>query len=304
MWSLKKFFENLNKEPEYEFLLKLPKKEYPKYLKKIFWCRMHEKLNLEHPKKFSEKIQWLKLYDNLPIKSELADKIKVRDYVKEKIGEKYLKPLIGTWDKAEEIDFDKLPEEFILKPNNASGFFRIVNKNDKFFYNSILKEKLLKDVNSWLLYKFAFCAGFELQYLTIKPKILAEEIIDSRLHIQTYCFDGKPTYVSIYTVDEKYNMYHNLYDTNYNLLPYITTYEHFNMVPLSLKTDFFKEAVELSRKLSQGFKLVRVDFIETKNKDRIYFEEMTFTPISGFVKFSNPLYDTVWGKQLKLPADK
>ena len=133
-------------------------KDFPQMLKKWYKKRTGRELNLENPQTFNEKIQWLKLYDNSPLKTKLADKYLVRDWIKQEIGEEYLIPLLGVWNSFDEIDFDKLPEQFVLKANHGCAWNIIVKDKSKFD-----KAKAKKKFDKWMRRNYAYKAGLELQ---------------------------------------------------------------------------------------------------------------------------------------------
>ena len=253
-------------------------------------------LNLDNPRTFNEKIQWLKLYDSTPIKTRLADKYLVRDWVKEKIGEQYLIPLLGVYDKFEEIDFDKLPNQFVIKCNHGSAMNIIVKDKSKLDLNDA-KEKLDK----WMNTNFAFKYGFELHYRDIEPKIIIEQYMDDGTgDLKDYkytCFDGKPEFIWIdsdrHTVHKR-----NLYDLNWKQLPYKVN-SKYDTFKSPEKPDCLEKMTELAAKLSKGFPYVRVDFYIINNK--IYFGEMTFTSSSGTEDIQPRSFDIYLAKQIKLP---
>lgn len=137
----------------------IPKCLYPLLLKG--WFRIHRgyKLNLKQPERFTEKIQWLKLYDTTPLKTRLSDKYSVRSWVAERIGEEYLIPLLGVWDRFEDIDFDKLPDQFVLKANHGCAMNIIVRDKSKFN-----QREAQKKFKTWMKMNFAYRSGFEMQY--------------------------------------------------------------------------------------------------------------------------------------------
>lgn len=271
-------------------------KDFSEILKKWYKKRTGKNLNIDNPKTFNEKIQWLKIYDNTPVKAKLADKYLVRDWVKDKIGDEYLIPLLGVWDKFDEIDFNKLPEQFVLKANHGSHWNIIVKDKSKF---NIKKAKKIFD--KWMKRNYAFKAGLEMQYNDIKPKIIAEKYMeDSHGELNDYkilCFNGKPKFVWVDC--GRYSNEHtkNIYDLNWNLQPFTMTYPVSKQnIPKPLHLD---KMLELSEKLCHDFAFVRVDFYNVDGK--IYFGEMTFTSMSGVDKFSPEGYDLELGEMLKLP---
>ena len=165
---------NKNLRKDYDYYRSLDPSQYEEELKDWYKRRTKKELDLENPKTFNEKIQWLKLYDSTPIKTKLADKYLVREWVKEKIGEEYLVPLLGVWDKFDDIDFDKLPDKFVLKCNHGCGWNLIVTDKSK-----IDKVEAKKKFDKWMNTNFAFCNGLELHYKNIQPKIIAEEYLEN-----------------------------------------------------------------------------------------------------------------------------
>lgn len=276
----------------------MDEKDLPELLKKWYKKRTGRELNLENPKSFNEKIQWLKLYDNSPLKTKLADKYLVREWIKENLGEEYLIPLLGVYDSFDEIDFDKLPDKFVLKANHGCAWNIIVKDKQKFD-----KKKAKKKFDKWMKRNYALKAGFEMQYKDIPPKIVAEAFIqDSKGELNDYkvlCFNGEPKFIWI-DQGRFSNRTENIYDTEWNLQPFLLTYENSKEEvppPKNLET-----MIEFARKLSKDFALVRVDFYNVDGK--IYFGEMTFTSASGVDVFKPAEYDLKLGEMLELPKNK
>lgn len=284
------------------FYEKLDKKDYPKYLKKWYLEQSGRELDLKHPKRLTEKIQWLKLYDSTEVKTRLADKLLVRDWVAEKIGEEYLIPLYGAWDSFDEIDFERLPDSFVLKCNHGCAMNEIVK--DK---NTIDKKLLKKKVDRWMKTDFAFTAGsFELHYHDIPRKIIAEKYMkDERTEdLQDYkffCFHGKPMYCQVIgsrTTNETIDFF----DMDWNHMPFIglvkngsTETNSTEVIPKPQSFELMKKSAEI---LSEEFSFVRVDFYEINGE--MYFGEMTFTPGSGSGSFRPDQVDFELGELLNL----
>ncbi len=192
------------------------------YLKVWFFKKTGEILNLDNPKTFNEKIQWLKLYDSTPLKTRLADKYLVREWIKEKIGEEYLIPILGVWDKFDDIDFNKLPERFVLKGNHGCAYNYIVKDKSKMDI-----EDARKKFNKWMKRNYAQNGGLELHYKDIPPKIVAEAYIeDSNKELNDFkimCFNGKPQYIWI-DQGRFTNRTENIYNTKWELQPFLLTY--------------------------------------------------------------------------------
>ena len=182
---------------DYNFLISLNKKEYPKYLKEFFKIETGEELNLDNPKTFNEKIQWLKLYDCTPLKSLLSDKVKVRYWIKDKIGEKYLKPLVWVGKHFDDIPFKELPEAFVIKANHGCKWQYMIKSKNKFLREENLFKYIKMRFDGWMQQTFFPFAGFEMQYKNIEPQILIEPLLlhspsDSPTEYEIYCFNSVP----------------------------------------------------------------------------------------------------------------
>ena len=255
-----------------------------RYLKRIGHPLDWDRLNT-----YTEKMQWEKLYDNNLLKTEYADKLLVRRWIAQTIGQEYLIPLLGEWDSFDDIDFDKLPSCFVLKTNHGSGTNLIVK--DK----SLLDKKAAKiKFNDWMKIDFGFLS-MELHYSNIKRKIIAEQYIESENgELQDYkflCFDGVPYYC---WVDMGRYSHHtrNVYDLDWNLQPWNQeTYSHYDE-PIP-KPENFDEMINIAKTLSMGFSHVRVDLYNVKGK--VYFGEMTFTNGGGFDRIIPEEYDRMLG---------
>ena len=277
--------------------VQMPESEYPEEIKRWYKMKTGKVLNLDHPKTFNEKIQWLKLYDRNPLKTKLADKYMVRDYIKEKIGTGYLVPLLGVWNNFEDIDFDKLPDQFVLKCNHGSGCNVIVHDKSKLdISNTRMKFEL------WLKKNFAFTNGFELQYKDIPPKIIAEKYLenenDELWDYKFFCFNGKVKFIQ---VDRQRYVNHvrRFYSVEWKPYSFLSKYpldNHILEKPAKLE-----EMLDIVQKLAEGFLHVRVDLYSVK--DNIYFGEMTFSHESGVPKWTPDFVDEEIGKYIKLSID-
>ncbi len=260
-----------------------------RYLEKI-----GHPLNWESLNTYTEKMQWEKLYDNNPLKTEYADKLLVRNWIAKTIGQKYLIPLLGYWDSFDDIDFGMLPNRFVLKTNHGSGTNIIVK--DK----SLLDKKTAKmKFDDWMKIDFGYLS-MELHYSNIKRRIIAEKYIESENgELEDYkflCFDGVPYYC---WVDMGRYSHHtrNVYDLNWNLQPWNQeTYSHYDK-PIP-KPDNFEEMVSIAKILSKGFFHVRVDFYNVRGKT--YFGEMTFSNGGAFDRIIPEEYDSMLGDLLHI----
>lgn len=263
---------------------------------KVFWKYFFRKgrfINFNKPELFTEKIQWLKIHDCTQIKTRLADKIEVREWIKEKIGEKYLKKVYGVYDKYEDIDFSVIPEEFVIKTNHGSKMQLLVIEGGR-------PLPLMKDrFNNYLKVNYAFKSGYEMHYSDIKPKIFIEEYIKNTNELFEYlifCFNGVPKLIMFCSGKRTKECLCTMFDTHWNNLKFNYNGKlHETPVPPPENLD---EMLEIARILSKDFKFVRVDLHNINGK--IYFGEMTFTPASGYMKFNPAKFDRILGDMLEL----
>jgi len=253
-------------------------------------------LNLKKPELFTEKLQWLKLYNRNPEHSRLVDKYDVRSYIEKQLGDGYLVPLLGVWDKFDDIDFSMLPDKFVLKCTHDSGGL-VFCKDKGTFDFSAAKKKLDKHLKHNLFWNFR-----EYPYKHVRPRIICEEYMvdesDSELKdYKLFCFNGDPRFIQV-----DYNRFighrRGIYDTEWNLLQFEMNYQNDPDVKIH-KPVKLNDMINLSKLLSKQHYFIRVDFYSIN--DRIYIGELTFFPEAGFVLFDPPEYDGIIGKWLKLP---
>lgn len=262
-------------------------------LKIYFRLKTKMKLNLDNPKRYSEKIQLRKLNYNNPLYILCADKYKVREYIKEKIGDEYLIPLYFAKKEITKEDLEKLPNQFVLKTNNASKTNIIVNDKEKLNIDDVVKK-----MNKFIKYKFGY-RTFELFYNEIDPLIIAEKYIGTENQVPNdykfHCFrqlDGKVKILVQVDVGRfSDNHYMAYFDETWNMQP-------FGIEERKRSTTFAKpknlsKMIEISKKLSKDFDYVRVDLYEVRGK--IYFGELTFTDGSGYDVLQPDKYDIEWG---------
>lgn len=266
------------------------------YLQMAYKAEIGHKLHLNPPVTFTEKLQWIKLYDHNPLYTKLVDKYQVREFVKKTIGEEYLIPFIGRWDNPGEIDFNKLPEQFVLKCNHDSGSIVVCRDKDK-FDAAKAKKRLGKHLEIGTYYY-----GREWPYKDVKPCIIAESFIeDSSLHelrdYKFFCFSGK---VQFYKVDFDRFTSHgaNYYDVNGELLPFYEKAYPAKPERIVSPDIPISKMITLAEKLAESFRFMRVDFYYANSK--IYFGEMTLFPASGFGPFVPDEYDKTIGDMLDL----
>ena len=263
----------------------------------LYKHRLGEKLNLVHPKTFNEKIQWLKLYDRNPEYVKMVDKYEAKKYVASKIGEEYIVPVIGIWDSFDEINFDNLPNQFVLKCTHDSGGVVIVK--DKSCLDVQAAKKKITDCLSTDYYKL----GREWPYKNVKPRILAEQLLYAGSGKQLYDykifnFSGKPGLIQV-DLDRFTGHKKNLYDINWNFVNTSINYPNDPNIVIERPT-VLEDMLELSEILSAGTYFMRTDFYIVD--DRIYFGEITFYPGSGFMKFISEDFNLYLGSLIKLPC--
>lgn len=270
-----------------------------KYLKIKYYLSLGKKLDLENPQTFNEKLQWIKLFDRNPLYTQLVDKYLARDYIKEKLGEEYLIPLLGVWDDPDDIDFDALPEQFVLKCNHNSGLGMCICKDKSKLDIKKVKEELKKG-----LAQDYYLSGREWPYKNVPRKVIAEKYMtdESGYELKDYkffCFDGevKMLFVAKDREVEGAETKFDFFDADFNHLPF--TNGHPNSQPPYFKPENFEEMKAVAAKLSKGIPEVRVDLYNINGK--IYFGEMTFFHWSGFVKYEPEEWDYKIGSYINLP---
>lgn len=264
-------------------------------LKLLFWIKQGYKLNLNNPKTYSEKIQWIKLYYKEPIITKLVDKYTVREYVNNKCPG-ILNEIIWEGFDPKDIPWNKLPEKCVIKVTHGSGL-NIICEN----INLLDRRKTEKTLNRWLNYKFIRCYG-EWFYGIEKPRIIIERFIESSGGLNDYkvfCFNGEPKYIGVYSGRQTNSKpYEEIFNIKWELQNGFTgNFEHPNTI--TKKPNNYEKLLEYAKKLSSQFPHVRVDFYIVKNK--IYFGEMTFTSGAGFDKYKPYEFDLEMGKHFKLP---
>ena len=276
------------------------------YLKYMFRARTGRKLDLDSPQTFNEKLQWLKLYDRKPEYTMMVDKYRVRDHIADKLGEEYLIPLLGVWDDPDEIDFDLLPNQFVLKCNHNSGLGMCICKDKTKLDIPKVKDNLRRGLE-----QDYYITEREWPYKNIQRKIICEKFIEANystdseitglLDYKFYCFNGEPRFLYVGYADVRDGVKHDRM-TYLDLDWHKTTFRRPDHDELSLcpgKPGNFDEMIAVAKKLSDGIPFVRIDLYNINN--RVYFSEMTFFPGSGFSPFSPEEAETILGSWIELP---
>lgn len=263
------------------------------YLKCLTRQLINYSINTKHPKTFNEKLNWLKLYDHNPRYTIMADKYKVKEYVASLIGDEYVLPCYGVWDRYEDIDFSKLPEQFVLKANHDSSGATICKDKSLLDHNALRKRfnKLLK--------RNYYYGAREWPYKNIERKILAEQLLEDKSSdrlrdYKFWCFNGVPTYM--YCTVKGGVVFENFYDMDFN--PVNINHGFSRHVPEFSKPTQFEKMKELATILSKGLPFIRVDFYEVE--DRLYFGEFTFYDWGGMRAFGDYAQDLELGKLIDL----
>lgn len=277
-----------------EFAFLFPDKMY---LKLLYRFRLGRRLNLNNPQRFTEKLQWLKLYYHNPLCKDLVDKAKVKKYIADWIGEEHVIPTYGIWDKFDEIDFDKLPDQFVLKTTNGGGGNGIVicdkkKQLDKNKARNILEKSLRQNIFEKLR---------EWPYKEIDRRILAEKYMEDEYgelrDYKFYCFDGVPK--CMFVASNRYTNHNfSYFDMDFNRLS-ITSVGGRPSKHEIQKPICFNEMKIIASRLSKGFPHVRVDLYTCQ--DKVFFGELTFFDLSGYDNFSSDEWDLKFGSWLRLP---
>ena len=267
------------------------------YLKRKFKVRLGRELNLDNPRSFNEKLQWLKLYNRKPEYTMMVDKYQVRNYIKDKLGEEYLIPLLGVWDDPDDIDFDALPDRFVLKCNHNSGLGMCICK-DK---SKLDIEKVKKELRKGLKQDY-YISRREWPYKNVTRKIICEKYMEEEpgkglKDYKLYCFNGRAEILLVvadrFSDTETKAAY---FDRNGNTLPIKWGFEPIENMEVP---ECFDEMFRLAEILSADLPHARIDFYYING--RIYFGEITFFDGSGFDKIEPIEWDYKIGDMLELP---
>ena len=293
-----KYLRKILKEPEMAgiYFMVLTARLWPAelYIKIFYYLQLKKWPDLKTPHTFSEKLNWLKLHDRNPLYTKLTDKYAVKDYVSKKIGVDKVVPLLGVWNSFDEIDFDHLPERFVLKCTHDSGGFMICKDKSTFskvkarsFFNRELRKNYYWNKREW-------------PYKDIQPRIIAEKYLedgngDALTDYKFFCFNGEPKMMYI-SKDVSADPRTDFFDMDWNYLPFKFKDPHAEVRPSM--PDKFEEMKEIARTLSKGIPHVRVDMYLINN--HIFFGEMTFFHLSGFFSVTPDEWDDIIGGWLDL----
>ena len=262
----------------------------------MYLFHFHKRLNLDNPTTFNEKLQWLKLYYHRPDHTKMVDKYEMKEYVAEKLGRDAVVPVLGVWNKADDIDFDSLPDKFVLKVTHDSGGVVICKDKTKLDIDATKKrlDQALEN-NYYIQYR-------EWPYKNVQPRIIAEKLLedvsgDQIKDYKIFCFSGQPYCIQV-DFDRFTGHKKNLYDTDWKLLSFSFNYPAHPEIEIE-KPDTLEKMLQMARALSDGEPYVRIDFYTVNGK--AYVGEITFFPASGFGKFVPEHYDKDLGDMIVLP---
>ena len=266
------------------------------FIKAVYRAKFGKKLNLKNPKTFNEKLQWLKLNDKDPKYAKMVDKYEAKKYVGDIIGEEYIIPTYGVYDNFDEINFDSLPNSFVIKCTHDSGGVAIC-KDKKTFDKKSAREKIEKSLK-----RNYFNEGREPVYKYVKPRIIVEKYMEDKkqkeiVDYKFFCFNGEPKIMYISDGSHTENQSIAFFDMDYNLLD-IEREDYKKMVDIPLKPKNFEKMKEFSRILSKNMYHLRVDFFEING--HLYFGELTFITCSGLIPFKKQEYDELLGSYLDI----
>ena len=276
----------------------LPSKLYVKYHYEYF---SGKKLDLNNPIDFNAKIEWYKVFYRPKILTQLADKYAVRAYVEKKIGSQYLNELYGVYNTPEDIDFELLPNKFVIKANHTNGHNIIVK--DK---TNIDQKKVIKLFRKWLKKNQYYRRGQEWAYKNIKPKIIIEKFLtedgkNTLVDYKFYCFNGKPKFIDVH-IDRDDDHKQGCFDLDFNILPFGKSKTYKSISDGIEKPTNLKEMVKLSEILADKLPFVRMDFYSINGKT--IFGEMTFYPSDARRAFYPEKYNKIIGDYFELPKLK
>lgn len=270
-----------------------------KFLKLRYKKRLGKELNLTAPQTFCEKIQWLKLYNRRPEYSVMVDKYAAKEYVAAVLGKNYITPTIGVWNRFDEIDFDKLPEKFVLKCTHNSGGLLICDGKSAVDWKKG-KERIEK-----ALKKNYYFSSREWPYKEVPPRIIAEEYMENNeegLHdYKVWCFNGKPVYIQYITGRNGKQTYEGFYDLDWRLQDF--SYHNPRMPKPAARPGCLEELIQAAGLLAKNQPFVRTDFYVLEDGS-LRFGEITFYPMSGMERWHPEEMDKILGGMIDLDFGK
>lgn len=271
------------------------------YIRRLYKFNMGKELNLDNPITYNEKLQWLKIHDRNPLYTTMVDKYEVKNYVGGIIGDEYIIPTIGVWDDFDDIDFDSLPNQFVLKCTHDSGGLVICQDKKRFDIRAARKK-----IKRCMKLNFYY-TGREWPYKDVKPRIIAEKYMEdaetSELRdYKFFCFDGavKAMFIASDRQNPNEETKFDFFDVDFNHLNFRNGHPNAKRLPDKPKN--YEKMIRLAESLSVGIPHVRVDFYEVGEK--VYFGEMTFSHWSGMKPFEPEVWDRIFGDWISLPNFK
>lgn len=267
------------------------------YTRIMFWLKVGYRLDLKHPTTFFEKIQWLKLYDHRPEYTIMADKQAVKEWVSDRVGEGHVVPTLGVWENVDDIDYDSLPESFVLKTTHDNGG-GVICPDKKNFNRQAAEKKLRFHMN-----RDFYAYTKEWPYKNIPRRIIAEKYLEnesgSLIDYKVFCMGGTP-YFTLVVCDRYKDIRFAVYDVDWQEEPFL--FDGFRHSERKIPAPrAWREMYGIAKKLSEGIPFVRVDFYEVNG--HVFVGEMTFSPAAGFSKFTPNEYDLFWGSKIPLDED-
>ena len=274
------------------------------YLRLMYYFQTGKRLHLKHPKTYNEKLQWLKLHDRKPEYTTMVDKYAVKEYVANIIGQEYIVPTLGVWNRPEEIAWDELPHQFVLKTTHGGGSKGVVICRDK---EKLDREKTVRYLQTAMKHDF-YQNYREWPYKAVKSRIIAEEYLSDDnpstssgqengiKDYKFFCFNGRPLYCGVFS-GRWSRMVADYFDMEWSHLPFTLKGNPFAGTTPS-KPKAFDTMYRLATKLAVGHLHIRVDFYEVN--DKVYFGELTFFSASGFGQFNPDEWDEILGSQFEL----
>lgn len=271
-----------------------------RYLRWYYYLSMHKRLNLKTPTTYNEKINWLKLHDHNPLYTTLVDKLKVKDYVTEKIGAEHVIRTLGVWKHAEDIDWDKLPDRFVLKTTQGGGNIGVMICRDKSKFDTA---KATANMNA-ALKQDLYSSSREWPYKNVEPMVFAEEYMEDKhgelRDYKFFCFNGKCKMLYVATERQtREEPFFNFFDENYNPLPFRQGHPVNPVIPE--KPEGFDKLINIAEELAKGLLHARIDLYIINGN--VYFGEFTFYHFGGVMPFEPTEWDNIIGSWLSIPTN-